>query len=66
MAGSVLGREFKTPGLNPGRGGDLTFASSAISSISLVTGTGEATRSVGTGSISAAVVIVRRSTFINI
>ena len=46
--------------------GTLTHACDPISSVSLVTGTGEATRSVGTGSISAAVVITRRSTLIKI
>ena len=44
----------------------LTHAYDPISSVSLVTGTGEATRSVGTGSISTTVVITRRSTLIKI
>ena len=43
----------------------LTHACDPISSVSLVTGTGEATRSVGTGSISVTV-ITRRSTLIYI
>ena len=44
----------------------LTHACDPISSVSLVTGTGEATRSVGTGSIRTTVVITRRSTLIYI
>ena len=43
----------------------LTHACDPISSVSLVTGTGEATRSVGTGSIGVAV-ISNRSTLVNI
>ena len=42
----------------------LTHTCDPISSVSLVTGTGEATRSVGTGSVSVAVAIIRRSTLI--
>ena len=44
---------------------DLTFAGTAISSVSLVTGTGEATRSVGTDSIKITV-MTPISTLINI
>ena len=43
----------------------LTYAYDSISSVSLVTGTDEATRSVGTGSISVTIISIS-STLVNI